>query len=319
MLSLIILLSIFWGEGLGVWESGQGLSHGPLHGSRESVIIWWVRLPRLITALVAGATLSLTGAVMQSLLRNDLADPYLLGVAAGGGLGGALSLSLGVVSTLGLWSLPFSSFCGALLSCYWVDRLAQASKDQLMTQGESRWILSGVALNLFLSALLTLTLSLSGEQLGGLWRWIIGHTQGLSWYEVMLMSTGALIGGCTLLIKQREILLLEAGHEVAWTLGISVQKIRMITLVSIALSVGAVVAYCGVIGFIGLLVPHFLRPYLIGSSRHLFSLSALYGACLLTLCDLLAKMSPHPLPVGVVTGVLGGAAFLYSQHQEHLE
>ena len=312
-----IMSNIFLGEGLSLAESMAGLLEGPQGEGKAALIMWWVRLPRLITSIVAGATLALTGAAMQSLLRNDLADPYLLGVAAGGGLGAALSLSLGLVSLLGFWTLPCMSFLGAQLTCLSVELIARRHRSDSLHDhdgGLGSWLLTGVALNLFLSALLTLTLSLSDDRLGGIWRWLIGHTQGLSWNEVGLMTILALTGGSIIVTLRRSLHLLEAGHEVAWTLGVAVDRVRSLTMMSIALSVGAVVSFCGIIGFIGLLVPHFLRPRLIGKSHALFGLSALYGALILSICDLIAKLSPQSLPVGVITGVFGGAAFLYSQY-----
>ena len=129
------------------------------------------------------------------------------------------------------------------------------------------------------------------------------------------MSAGVSVGSVLLMHLRHTLSLMQAGDEVAWSLGVNIQRVRSLTLISISLAVGSVVSYCGVIGFIGLLIPHFIRPRISGKSQHLFGLSALYGSGVLCLCDFIAKLSPHPVPVGVVTGVIGGAVFLYSQHK----
>ena len=316
LITVSITLSLFWGEELSAQESALGLIEGPDLEHPRSVVMWWIRLPRLITALVAGAALSITGAAMQNLMRNDLADPYLLGVASGGGLGAALAISLGLIDRFGLWTLPLLSFVGALTASLWADRAARAvglDPLGLDTRATNRLVLSGVALNLFLSALLTLTLALSEERLSGVWRWLIGHVEGLSWRELSVMCLISSVGSILLYSQRRALDVLPAGEEVAWTLGIEVKRARSSILIAIALAVSAVVAHCGVIGFIGLLVPHMIRPHIIGASHRLLALSALYGASALALCDVLSRVGPRAVPVGVITGVIGGAVFLYMQ------
>ena len=127
------------------------------------------------------------------------------------------------------------------------------------------------------------------------------------------------VGAVALMRMRSALSLMRGGEEVAWSLGVPIRRVRSLTLISISLAVGSVVSYCGVIGFVGLLIPHFIRPRICGVSHHLFGLSALYGAGVLCLCDLIARLSPKPVPVGVVTGVLGGAIFLYSQHKLIIE
>ena len=301
------------GRELTIVDSLTALMSGPVDSNAHQLIIWWVRLPQILAALLAGGVLSISGAAMQQLLRNELADPYLVGVASGGGLGAALALTLGLVDTLGLWALPLSSFLGALCASLWIElstRYREAQDIHYSTHS-SHLVLSGVALNLFLSALLTLTLSLSEERLGGVWRWLIGHIEVLTWGELSLMAIGGVICISLLLYLQRDIELMCGGEELAWTLGVNVKRVRFLTLVSVSIGVGAVVSFCGIIGFVGLLIPHFVRPRIIGESHHLFSLSLLYGAWVLGGCHLLSLFSPSPLPIGVVTGVLGGAVFLF--------
>ena len=306
-LALAAALCLLLGRGgLSASEALAALAAGPWGEGRAALIVWWVRLPQLLTALVAGATLGLSGAATQSLLRNHLADPYLLGVSAGGGLCAALALTFGLDERLGLWALPALSFCGALAASAAVYGWARGGR----ALGAEALVLAGVALNLALSAALTLVISTSGERLGGVWRWLLGRVDGLSWAEVCALALPAAAGGALLLRARRELWLLEAGEEVAWTLGVEVERVKRLTLLAVALSVGATVAFCGVIGFVGLLAPHAVRPRLRGEGAALLPLSALWGAAGLCLCDALGRLTPSPLPIGAVTGLVGGAALL---------
>jgi len=290
----------------------NALWHGPWGSEPPCLIIWWLRLPQTLTALIAGAALGASGAALQSLFRNPLADPYLLGVSSGGGLGAALAFSSGVITSVGLWTLPMSSFVGALLSCAliytWAWRSNGVSLEQL--------ILVGVALNLLLSALLTLTLSLSEAQLGGVWRWLLGRVDGLSWVELAWLASASALGTLTLVKQRASLWLFEAGEEVAWSLGVEVERVKRQTLWATALTVGGVVAFCGVIGFVGLMAPHFVRPRIRGSSTLLIPYSALYGGVGLALCEAVGRLSPRTLPIVVITSYLGGFTFLWVIHRQ---
>ena len=313
LIILTFLVGIFIGDSLDLQQSWSALITGPSQDDSAQVIMWWIRIPQLLTALFAGAVLSISGAAMQQLLRNDLADPYLLGIASGGGLGAALALSLGIVDQYGMWVLPTSSFCGALLSSLWLEILAwRQSRHYAISilRNPLHLVLSGVALNLFLSSLLTLTLALSDEQLAGVWRWLIGHISVLSWSALVLLIFGSSIGCLLLLSQARSLTLLEAGEEVAWTLGVNVTRTRTITLLAVSLGVGTIVSFCGIIGFVGLLIPHFIRPRITGKSHQLFILALLYGAWVLLVCHLLTLLITPSVPIGVLTGVLGGFIFL---------
>ena len=308
----VALLSVIIGRGgLSLSDLGRGLLRGPFDESTESLIMWWIRLPQVCTSILAGASLAVSGAALQSLLRNPLADPYLLGVSSGGGLGAALVISFGWVNIIGLWVLPVSSFLGALGATAWIYQYTRRG----VVIDATELILSGVALNLFLSAILTLTLTLSGEKLSGIWRWLLGHLEGLYWTEVGWLCLGVTVGGVIYRHIAEDLRLMEAGEEVAWSLGVDLIRTQQLTLIACALSVGVVVAFCGVIGFIGLMIPHFLRPHLSSQSASLIPLSALYGAVVLCGCDVLSRLTFTPLPVGVVTSTLGGGVFLMTLHQ----
>jgi len=307
LLALLCGLSLGRAE-LGLAELGSALSEGPWSARPSAIILWWVRLPQTLTALLSGAALGASGAALQSLLRNPLADPYLLGISSGGGLGAALAFTSGALLSLGLWALPMASFLGALSSCALIYAWARHERSLSL----ERLILIGVALNLLLSALLTLTLTLSDEQLGGVWRWLLGRVDGLSWSEVSWLAVTSVIGGLSLIRSRRALWLLEGGEELAWSLGVDVERVKRRALWATALAVGGVVAFCGIIGFVGLMAPHYVRPRLSGESQLLVPLSALYGAGGLALCEGLGRLSSQPLPLGVITGCVGGLFFLWA-------
>ena len=309
-LGLYVSFGLFVSRELTWFECWDALIGGPNHTHPNQVIMWWVKVPQLLTALMAGGILSMSGAAMQNLMRNDLADPYLIGVAAGGGLGAALSITFGLIDSLGIGALPFCSFLGALSASLWIDYLSRTQSTQSLMSNPAHLVLAGVALNLFLSALLTLTLSLSDDQLSNIWRWLIGHIHILSWYELTLLTVISLITIKLLHSQNRGLELMCGGEEVAWSLGVNIWRVRRLTLIAVSLGVGTVVAFCGIIGFVGLLVPHFIRPRISGASDRLLSLSLLYGGLVLGGCHLLSILMPIALPIGVITGVIGGSIFL---------
>ena len=314
LLCLGLLLGLFLGRAsLSPSEVLSAVLSGPhAEEGASTLILWWVRLPQTLTALIAGAALGASGAALQSIFRNPLADPYLLGVSSGGGVGASVVIVSGVMEWLGLWSVAGASFLGALMSTGLIYAWSRGRESVLSLE---RLILVGVALNLMLSALLTLTLSLSEGELAGAWRWLLGRVDGLSWLELGWLALPALLGTALLIKHQRALWLLEGGEEVAWSLGVPTERLKRLTLWASALAVGGVVAFCGVIGFVGLMAPHFVRPRLNDSAR-LVERSALFGAAGLCLCDALGRLSPQPLPVGVITGCLGGLTLLWALRHE---
>ena len=317
-LLLCSVLGLFLGSENTFSENLEALWAGPFSQDTSTVIMWWIRIPQVLTTLCAGAVLATSGAAMQNLMRNELADPYLIGIAAGGGLGAALAISLGLVDMIGLPVLTLCSFLGALSSSIWIDLKAKQLNTTRLVDDPSLLILTGVALNLFLSALLTLTIALSGERLGSIWRWLIGHISILNWFELSILLVISVLSLTMLLAQSKTLELLASGPELAWSLGLNIQKIRNTTLVACSLGVGAVVSYCGIIGFIGLLIPHFIRPLIQGYSDKLLELSMIFGAWALLLCHICTMIIPMEVPIGVITGVIGGGTFLMTLHQKKL-
>jgi iron complex transport system permease protein len=277
-------------------------------GGVIAVILTEVRLPRSLLALLAGASLGLCGAVMQSMLRNPLASPGLVGSASGAVLGAVLALYFGLAT---LWpaALPLSGIAGALCATLLAYLLAGNSG------GTLNLILAGVAINAFALALVSLLLNLapSPYAVQEIALWMLGSLANVSLNELWIMLPGTLLGWLLLLRLGQSFDLLTLGEETAQSMGVDLQRLRLRVFLAVALAVGSAVSVTGSIGFIGLVVPHLLRP-LVGHrpSRLLFA-SALGGGMLLLAADIAVRLLPSQteLKVGVLTSLVGAPFFLY--------
>ena len=269
-----------------------------------------VRFPRVILSAVVGAMLAISGATLQGIFRNPLADPGLIGVTAGAGLGATLWIVLIGGGALGIWGLPIAAFlCGMLVTvCVW--KIAEGDgKVQTLTL-----LLAGIALNSFAGAGIGLmTFLADDEQLRSLTFWLLGGFGGATWPVVFITLPIAAIG---LLVLSRQAAALNAmslGESEAYHLGVSTETLKRWSIFGVALTVGAAVSAAGGIGFVGLVVPHLLR--LLGGADHRYVLpgSAVGGAILLVSADLFSRtiVVPAELPVGIVTALIGGPFFLW--------
>lgn len=273
---------------------------------RES-IVWDVRLPRVMLAGLVGAGLALTGAVLQSVTRNPLADPHLLGVSSGGALGAIIAL-LHTGLILGLATVPLFAFAGALLATMlvaFVSRVLGTSADRL--------VLAGVAVAFVLTAIGNLMIFLGDPRATHtVIFWMLGGLGLAQWSQLVYPALVLFLSLGWLSIRAREINALAMGDETATTLGIPVRRFRLTLFVVTALLTGVMVAFSGAIGFVGLMVPHFVRLFAGSDNVRVIPLSAFFGALVLILADLVARvvMAPEDMPIGVVTGIVGGIAFV---------
>ena len=274
----------------------------------EETIILKVRLPRILLGAIVGAALAVAGVVFQGLLRNPLADPYLLGVSSGAALGASLSLLLGLGGRLLGFSLPLFAFLGALLSLILVYNLARKDgKIPLVTL-----ILAGIIVSTFLSAVLMLIMSLAGRDLHNLIFWLMGTlSEGdLSLIKIILLCV--IVGITIIFFFARELNAFSLGEEEAQHLGVEVERVKKTLLVFASLITAAVVSITGLIGFVGLVVPHITRIIVGPDHRILIPASLLMGSILLIIADTLARsLTSFEIPVGIVTALLGGPFFLY--------
>lgn len=285
--------------------------------SPAGVIFWQVRLPRVCLAGIVGAALSISGAGFQALLRNPLADPFLLGVSAGGALGAVLAMLLGVpASGLGIWGIPLFAFAGAFGAVLLVFSLAR-------TEGRlpvPSLLLAGVVTNAFFSAVIMFVLSLSRpEQVHSVVFWMMGSVGSERWSLVAGTGGYVLAAGAGLFGLARDFNLLSLGEEPAGHLGVEVERAKFWAFAAGSLAVGAVVSVSGIIGFVGLMVPHLVRLSLGPDHRLLLPAAFLVGALFVIVCDTAARLlvAPAEMPVGVITALCGGPFFIWLLRRRH--
>ena len=292
-----------------LWHELTGLGC-PGGNAVQQQIVWDFRLPRTLLALLIGGALSLAGTVLQAVVRNPLADPYVFGVSSGAGVAAVAALTLGGLSGSG--SVGLAAFCGALLTTVAVYTLAR-KRGQLSAQ---RLILAGVAVGYVLSAMTSFLLMRAagpGSPLGSVLTWLSGSVGGAKWSQLGLPALVLLGCSCWLMGRSRALNALAMGEETAVSLGVNLRAFRTEQFIVTALLVGVAVAVSGAIGFIGLMVPHVGRLLTGSDHRRLLPLSVLLGAIFMVCCDLLGRtvIAPEELPVGIVTALFGGPFFIW--------
>ena len=273
-------------------------------------ILMLLRIPRTVMMILAGAALACSGATYQGLFRNPLADPYLIGVSSGAGLGAVIALSINWrYSKLSAFMVPIFAFCFALVTVFIVFNLGRMGGYLNITG----LLLAGVALNAFTSAMTSVWILLSGLELKRSYSWMLGGGGIAGWDQILFTAPLILIGIAGQIVYAYPLNILQFGEEQASQLGIPVSKVRIRLIIFATLTTSAAIAVTGIIGFVGLIVPHLLR-ILIGSDyRKLVPLSILGGAFLLTCSDILARivLAPQEIPVGIITALAGAPFFLW--------
>jgi iron complex transport system permease protein len=275
-------------------------------------IIWNVRMPRVALAGIVGAMLSLAGASYQGVFRNPLVDPYLLGVAAGAGLGATIIFAIGRHATHG-WPvdpLPLVSFVGGLVAVmitYLVGAAFGASRSGVSL------VLAGVAVVSFFTAIQTFVLQRNNDVIREVYAWILGHVSNATWGDVRLVLPYVIVSSVVLLLHRRHLDLFRVGDEEAASLGADVARVRIIVVVAATMGTAAVVSVSGLIGFVGVVVPHAVRMLAGASYRRVLPLSILVGATFLILVDIPGRVlqDPAETPIGVVTAFFGAPFFIF--------
>jgi iron complex transport system permease protein len=297
---------IGWKLGLAGYPSGIPRS--------TAVILFELRLPRVLLGALVGAALAASGAVFQALFRNPMADPAIVGVSSGAALGAvAVILIGGGVLGSGL-AVPVAAFLGALAVAFLVYRLARIGPAVQVTT----LLLAGIAVAAVISAVISLTMSLAGQQIRSIYFWLLGGLAGRGWDTLAAVSPLVALGIVMVLFSIRDLNAMALGEERAAQLGLEVERVKRTAMAAGALLAGAAVSVAGVIGFVGLITPHILRLLLGADHRRLLPASRLGGAGLMILADLAARtvLAPEEIPVGAVTALLGGPFFLYLLRRE---
>ncbi|MCX6520079.1 MAG: iron ABC transporter permease [Actinobacteria bacterium] len=280
-------------------------------GSADWNIIWNVRMPRVVLAGIVGATLSLSGASYQGVFRNPLVDPYLLGVAAGAGLGATIVFAVGRASTT-TWlidPLPLAAFVGGLLAVlitYLVGASFGANRNGVTL------VLAGVAVTSLATAIQAFVLQRNTEVIREVYSWILGRLTLANWGDVRLVLPYVVLSSTVLLLHRRHLDVLRVGDDEAISLGTQVTRVRLVVVIAATMGTAAVVSVSGLIGFVGIVVPHAIRLLAGASYRRLLPLSLVVGAAFLILADIPGRVlqDPAETPIGVVTAFFGAPFFI---------
>ena len=277
---------------------------------RWGAIVWQVRLPRVLLAGLVGATLAYSGTTYQGIFRNPLAEPYLLGVAAGAGLGATLIIISPLAYSFGpLSAVPPAAFAGAIIAVAITYLLARVGPVVPVTT----LILSGVAVGSIAGAAISYLMLTNGDRALPVLSWLLGGFNSASWPRVWLLLPYTAVAALVIFPFARTLNVLQLNEEQARQLGVNVEAVKLTLLVAASLATAAAVAVSGIIGFVGLVVPHVTRLLWGADHRRLLPLSALLGASFLILADLVARTASPPteIPVGIITALIGAPFFLY--------
>jgi len=283
---------------------------------RDSIIVYDIRLPRVILGTLVGAALAVSGAVLQGLFRNPLADPGLVGVSAGSSLGAVSVIVLGatvlspLTAVFGTFALPFAAFVGGLVTTFILYLIStRQGRTSVATM-----LLAGIALGALAMALTGILVFLADDrQLRDLTFWQLGSLAGATWQKITLVAPVIILALLATPFLARGLNALALGEAAAGHLGVPIQRLKYVAIVAVSAAVGASVAVSGGIGFVGIVVPHLLRLLIGPDNRYLLPASALLGACMLLLADAVSRtiVAPAELPIGIVTAIVGAPFFLW--------
>ncbi|MBF0662164.1 iron ABC transporter permease [Rhodococcus sp. BL-253-APC-6A1W] len=275
--------------------------------TRQQAILWNIRMPRVVLGVLVGAMLAVAGAAYQGVFRNPLADPYLLGVSSGAGLGATLAIVVG--GAAGFAGVPIAAFAGGLLAVgatYALGRSVGGVRSEVVI------ILAGVAVAAFANAIQTFFMQLHDDTLRQVYSWMLGRLSTDGWSDVVVVLPYVVVAVAVIALHRRTLDVMAVGDVEAASLGIHPARVRLLLVCVATLGTAAVVSASGLIGFVGIVVPHAVRLLVGPGHRMLLPLSLMVGATFLVLADVLARsvMSPSELPIGVVTAAIGAPFFL---------
>lgn len=318
-LSLVLVLGIIVSAGMGylaitplevaqiIWAKISGGSLAPGLDPTFGYVVWDVRLPRILTAVLVGGSLAVAGVLFQAILLNPLADPYTLGVSSGAAFGASLALLINI-SFISFYSVPLFAFLGAVATLFVV--LALASVDGRL--GTNTLILSGVIVAAILSAGIGFIKHLADEQVAVIIFWLMGSFASRTWPHVLLVLVAAIVGLLIAFYYSRDLNIMALGQRSSDSLGVDTARTRKTLLVVGSLVTATCVSVSGIIGFIGLITPHLMRFIVGPDNRKLVPVSFLAGAILLLGADTLTRaVLPSEVPIGVLTALIGGPFFCY--------
>lgn len=269
-----------------------------------------IRLPRILLAAIVGASLAVAGATMQGLFRNPMASPSVLGISSGAAFGAALAIVLGVSWTSGALAIPAMAFVFAFITLFLVYAVSRSRSGYVPVE---TLLLAGIAIGSLFSALVSGMLYFAGEQLSGIVFWMMGGLNNAKWDQVLISIAPMVLGSAVIMALSRDLNAMMVGEEQAGNLGINVNQVCLVLLLAASLVTAMAVSVSGVIGFVGLIIPHVVRILVGPDHRILLPASVVSGALFLIWTDTLARtvIAPAELPVGIITSLLGAPFFIY--------
>ncbi|HWC32574.1 MAG TPA: iron ABC transporter permease [Actinomycetota bacterium] len=294
--------------------SRLGIADQPDTPGSLAVILFELRPPRVMLAILVGAALAVAGPVFQAVFRNPMADPAIIGVSSGAALGAVVAILVTGSAFAGGLAVPLAAFAGAMATALLVYRIARIGP----TVQVATLLLGGIAVAAVISAIITLVMSLSGEEIRSIYFWLLGGLAARGWNTLWAAAPLVAVGIVAALAAVRDLNVMALGEERAAQLGVEIERFKRLALATGALLAGAAVSVAGVIGFVGLMTPHILRLVLGADHRRLLPATVLGGALFMVLADLAARtlLAPEEIPVGAVTALLGGPFFLYLLRRE---
>jgi iron complex transport system permease protein len=292
-----------------------GLGGRPVDVARATeVILFQIRLPRVVLAAVVGLALAVSGTLFQGLFRNPLADPAIIGVSSGAALGAVMVIVMGGGSLFGGLGVSVAAFACGMLTAFFVYRLARVGP----AVNVPTLLLAGIAVAAVISAVMSLLMSFAGEEIRSIYFWLLGGLSARGWTAIEVVAPLVLLGVVGALVLIRDLNLVSLGEERAAQLGVDVDRFKWQAVTLGALLAGAAVSVSGVIGFVGLMTPHVLRLVVGADHRRLLPAVLLAGPTFLVLADLVSRvaLAPQELPLGAVTALIGGPFFLFLLRRE---
>lgn len=316
-LGVALLIFAGWSATLGPFNIGFQEAYSIIFGRlanwtdvltiREGVV-WDLRLPRIVTAMIAGAGLGIAGAAMQSMMKNPLADPYTTGISSGAAFGATLSIILGINLIAGSYGTVVNAFIFSLIPAAIIVLLSK-----FRSPSPTMMVLAGIAIMYIFNAMSSyLMLVANPNSLAAVYQWTVGTLEKSSWEGAAIMFVVTAIGSVLLYVFSGSLNAMNSGDSFAKSIGVSVEKIRIMILVTVSLIAASVVSFTGIIGFVGLVSPHIVRIFIGADNKLLLPASAMFGSVLLLAADIISRnISESLIPVGIVTAFIGGPLFLY--------
>lgn len=272
-----------------------------------SITLWQLRLPRIVMSLLAGSSLAICGCVFQSIFRNPICDPYILGISSGASLGASIAFILGWDTFV--FGITIPALLTALLTLFLIMGIARI-RGRHTTE---TLLLTGIALNFLISAIITLLMVVNQKEMHKIFFWTMGSLSTVSWNEIAWLLPIMILVVITLYYYAKDLNIMQLGTDSAKNLGVNTQRTTYVTLIASSVLITVIVSFCGVIGFIGLIVPHITRLLFGSNNRRLFTYSLFFGAFFLLIADTLARTiaAPSELPVGSITAIAGAPYFIF--------